>query len=707
MQPDDGAVELREIGSALRHGGRWIAGGALLGTLLALAVILWAPRRYRGEATILLKGSTANTASQLGSGSSDDNENPLGSLVSVLSLGSGFDTELEILGSRSVLSAVSDSLGLQAQIVEPRGVPVGALFSRVEVAHGARERMLHLNRDGDGYRLAGAPGTRLVAGERARLGDVALTLRGGAPLPPELRIHVEDLDATVERLRDEIRIDRAAGDVAEVAYRAPDPVTAAAVPNAIMAQYLRRRRTVDRGVNQHQYEFLQQHTDSIAAALAAAEVRLRAYQEQSGILDPELSGQTSLNRAASLQAELEGLEVERQGLEALFARGNVSARDLAAYPTLLRNGAINGILSRLLELESQRITLLQRRTEEDPEVVGLSRNIAQLEQQLVSLTRAYLDGIARQQAQLRQELTRYGATLDALPRQSEQSARLQREVRRLSQTLVALQTQLVQTRLAAVAEGGEVRPIDRASPPRKPSFPRPALTLGLGLFGGLFFGVVGAIGSGQLRRPIRDPREAELATGIPAVLLDPARPLAFRGLAGASSVLLLPIHPDVSAGGVGEQLAATVALQGRSVVLADLNRGGAPHPPAARIGEAAAERRETGVGATAVLPSPAPDDGYAVFRPADGGAAVSGLRLRQSIAELEGRFDVVVVVLPGLDHPATVSLLAAERPVVAVVSLGGVTRAELRDRISSLERMGAGPGGIVLVPPRRAGARAA
>ena len=43
----------------------------------------------------------------------------------------------------------------------------------------------------------------------------------------------------------------------------------------------------------------------------------------------------------------------------------------------------------------------------------------------------------------------------------------QREVKRLTQTMLGVQAQIIDARLAAIAEGGQVRQIDVAQPPNR------------------------------------------------------------------------------------------------------------------------------------------------------------------------------------------------------------------------------------------------
>ncbi|CAN5267545.1 hypothetical protein BH20GEM2_BH20GEM2_05520 [soil metagenome] len=705
MSAPNDSLELRDIATALRHGLLWIAGGALAGLLLAAAVLLYAPPRYKADATVLLRTNSDGAAARLAVSSSEGGIS-LGNLADVLTGESGFKTELEILTSREVIGAVVDSLGLQARVLSPAATPPTALFASIRLpAEVDRKQIYHFERVGDRYEVEG-PGASGYAtpGRPYPIAGGTVTLRD-EPLPESFRVEVVGLEPAIRQVSRKLKASQAGGEVAELVFRANDPFTSAAVPNGIIAQYLKRRRTTDRGVNQHRYEFLTEHTDSVAGALATAERDLRLYQERSGVLDPTLAGETELRQAMGLRGALEEREVESRALEQILVGGRLSSRDLAAYPTLLRNGAINHILARLLEMETRRTELLDRRTERDPDVVVLDQSIRQLENELVTLSRAYYEGLTRQQAQLRSELQRYQASLASLPEHAQSVFRLQREVKRLSETLVALQTQLVQTRLLAIAEGGDVRQIDVAVPPQQQSFPRPMVILIAGMLGGIFFGAAGAVGSSYLRQRIRYPWEAERATGVPAALFNPNAPLLLGGMDAGRSVLLLPLGRGVRAGTVGARLASTATLQGKGVVFADLEQRAAVHSPPADSAEVGAPGSlpAAPVDSTALQPVQSADGGgYMLYRFHANGSGVESFR--RTLTELENRFSLVVVALPGLEQPYTVAALSPQRPVILVARAGEVTRAELQDALQALGRMGVTTAGVVLEDGGRSGA---
>lgn len=678
--PERDTIDLREVVGVLRRQWRWLAAGTTAGLLAALVALLLLPRSYEGVSTVLLRETSGSSA-----------RGQLGALAGLIPSGlgastGGITTELEILSSRSLVGSIVDDLGLQAEVRRPAGVEASELFASVEVAARVpKKARVVLERRGEGYRVrAGGTDAAVESGGLVRLPWATLQLRDADALPDRVEVALLDRESAIDAVLEELSVEEASAEVARVSYRAGDPETAAAVPNLLVDRYLARRRTTDRGVNQYRYEFLSEHVDSIAGELALAEAALRGQQESSGVFDPEVIGTARLERAMAVQTQLEQLEVESRALQDILTAGEGEADDarrLAAYPTFLNNPAINDVLSRLLALETERVELLGRRTERDPEVMGLTRSIEHLEAQLRSLAREYLNGVRRQEVELRQELSGYRSELAALPAEAEQSLRRQREVRRLTETHLLLQAQLVQARLDAITEGGVVQRIDEAVARDEPVFPKAPLLLVIGLLGGLFAGVTGAFGREYLGERIDEPRQAELAAGIPAVALPARGPLFLRGTGEAGIVLVVPVGEGARAAEVAHRAAETAALQGAEVVVVDLTGTQRALSATGTAPEAVATRSSNGA------------EAYAVVRPTD---AADRSELRGSVHGLLDRYTSVLVVVPALETPETVRLLGEDTTALLAGRAGKVRRAALRAAAGMLDSAGARVAGIVL-----------
>jgi len=699
--PGSDTVDLRELATALMRGWRYVAGGISAGALVAVLLLILLPPKFDGTTTVLLRDHSDLPAMTGGGGRASGGNGggiSLGGLSDILSLDATLDTELEILTSRAVVGAIVDSLGLQVEVLRPRSTPLDSLFQTYLLSPRVREGSYSFRREQDAYRVRGPGGFsgEVVPGGTIELAGARLTL-GTGNLPSRFRVRLRDRQEAISRTRRILDADQAAGEIAEVEYRASDPWTAAAVPNAVVAEYLRRRTTTDRGMNQRRYEFLSRHADSVSAELLVAERSFREQQERSGVLDPEFRGEAEMESALALRARLDQVEVDLNALDEILrhaAAGELSSRELAGYPTLMANPAINNLLSRLFDLETRRTDLLERRTQDDPDVMALDRSIAGVEHQLVELSGSYRDGLRRQQRELRTSMGRHGSTLAALPAQAEESFRLRREVQRLSETQLALQTGLVQARMAALAEGGDVRQIDPAEPPREPAFPKPPVFLVVGILLGGIGGVAGALGRAYLGPTLNDVTAASLAAGVPAVRYDSVSPVLLPERAEPMVVLLIPAGPGLRSLPVAKRIATTANLQGRTVALADLTEDRDEDAISPRVLHAAPDAVGHG---TALQRRDETSSGRLVLY-CGGGNGSTPDSVRRAVDVLAESNSLVVVALPQLSEPVSTALLRGEREVLLIARAGQTRRGDLQTASETLHRIGLAPAAVIVQP---------
>lgn len=654
-------IDLADLARSLRRGWRLILGGFVAGGVIAALVVAFGPRRFDGTTSAIVRTSSDPGTSLLArvgeaGGAAGGAAALLGGGIST-----PLETELQILQSRVLSLAAVDSLLLQAEPRSP-AVPAVALLRALRLPGGFKPHTYDFERTAAGqYRVRGAGvDTTVAAGANLRLPVGTLSLRHA--LPPAFAIKLFDREDALERTMAGLTVGKAGGEVVQVRFRARDSITAAAVPNLIVANYLVRRRTVDRGTNAHRVEFLTAQIDSNAMRLAAAEQALREFQERSGVVDAPTIGKLALEQAAELHKELGTLEVESGALGQLLEQvtaGKMSARQLAAYPSFLRSPGINELLKQLSELETERTRLLERRLESDEEVRALTRSIDNVEGQLLPLARAYNGALTRQRQDVTGQIRSLTASLGTFPRAAQSATRLTREVLRLSQLSVALQGQLAQARLSAINEGGDVRPLDIATPPFEPAFPKPALTASLGLGAGALVGMLLALFAGSYGRYFDGPRAIERSLGVPALRLDAQAPLLMSGRAAPRTVLLIPVEPGVDTAGVAERLSATALARGDTATIVDLS------------GSSAVVTRDGSVGAL--------------------------------IAQLEAQHALVVVRLAGLTGNATAAVLSPTRPVLLIASSHRVSRRTLTGALDTLRRLEIPCAGIVLSTNERVG----
>jgi len=650
--PDETAdtLDLAELARAARRSWSFIVALTLLGAAAAAGLLLFGPRRFQAASSIVVRSQQSSRASLLAkfAGGADG-------AASLLDAGSSspLETEVQILSSRELVGRVVDSLQLQVQVRAPDGIASNAVVQAARLPGAFKPRKYTVSSGADGtIRVVGRDTTVTVPnGQPVVLPVGRLSLTSAVHTGGPYEIQLFDREDAVTRIGKRISISKAGGEVLRVTCRTSDSVTAAAIPNLLVGYYLALRHTTDRGTNQHRVEFLTAQLDSVTRQLAIAEQSLRGFQESSRLIDPQTIGKLSLERAGELRASIGENDVERGALEQLMGQvsaGSMSVRDLVAYPAFLKSPAINALLTQIGELETERSKLLVTRLDSDSEVVALSKSIRTLEGQLGPMATAYQSSLKRQHQDLSLQLDSLRTALGAFPAELASGNRLQRSVLQLSQVQTAMQAQLVEARIAAVTEGGNVQSLDIAEPPMRVAFPRPLPTMAAGLGGGLFIGLAIAMFVGMMGRWVQDPATLERTTGAPALRFDPHLPLLL-GASTTRTILVAPLGSGNSAyiDPVIARLVETAALRSVSATVLDLSAGTVPD-------------------------------------------------VHGTIARLESENGLVVVKLPAITSDTAAAAIGEQRAVLLVAPERRVARAQLADAVQMLRRLDVPLAGVVI-----------
>lgn len=670
-------IDLADILRSIRNGWLTIAGMTALGVSMAVVVLLFVPPVFSGRASIFLKtgGSGSGGASSLASAISAISDAGGGGSSILPGIKSSVETETEVMQSRSLAGELVDSLMLQAVVAEPRATAASRVFSAIALPGSFKPRVYTFTP------LAGSSGPSryrfvtkddsgtAVVGQPTHLGSGSITFATTVP-HGSFTVSFRDHEDATTRLLEHLSFDKPKSDVAHFEYRGDDSLSAAAVPNLLLRLYLERRRGVDRGLNQKKAEFLERQVDSAAQALTVAERALRTQREASGVVNPLLAGQADFETETRLRSQLTDFQMQEGALQQLvdqIRNGTASPRQLSSYPQYMGNGSINSIVANLISIETERDAMLQTLTDQDDRVKALTARAKALEAQLMPLAQSTLTALASERRSVEQRIQTIQQSLVGVPRAAESYDRLEREVLDLGKIFSGLQVQLVDARLAAISEGGDVRPLDLAVPPKKPVFPKKSVVLAEGSAAGLFIGLIAAVLLGLVGGKMHDAQDVERRTGLPAIRFETTAPLLVGGPA-SHTVLVAPINSRAVAGPVAQRLVETALSRSISATLLDLS---ALDLPANVQGNGSARLIAKADGATGFDPNAA-------------------------IRRLEESHNLVVVQLPALTSHAAAAVLTDDRPVLLVAPVRRIERNSLQHAVDLLRRVGAPCAGVVL-----------
>jgi tyrosine-protein kinase Etk/Wzc len=665
------------------------------------------------------------------------------------------ETEMRVLEARPVRLQVVDRLSLGFRVVEPAEVPRDVLFDHVAAGASAPEARYRVSREGDDrWTLArigedGETASRSVsAGDTVELSGASFVLAADSALreagvepPGEIRVRTVPPSKAAGALEKALTVRRPDPDARLIAvrYRGTDRHLVREVPDAVVAAFLQRRRRVQNTEARSTVAFLEDQTSRIRTQLEAAEEELQRFRERERVVAPAAQAEAQVKQRAEMRARRSELAAERDALSRLV-RGlegpeAPSVDRVATFPTFIRNQGVQSLFESLVQTREEKAAMLQRRTEDHPEVVALQERIDQLEGQLAGIGRDYLASLNEQIASLDAQLARFGSRLEEVPAQEVQLARLERRTELLTELHTTLQKRLKEAQVREAVEDPSIRVVEAAVLPGEPVSPKPFRNMAFAGFLGLVLGVGLAFVREYTDRSIRSDDEVDRMLGTPLLSRIPRVPdtgenyprqnglvtagqgdslpaESYRTLrtnvrytrAGDGAREMVITSPGARDGKsiTASNLAIAFAQQGLATALVDADMRRSVQHDAFNVGrdpgladylangaDLLDVTRRTGVDGLRLVPSGA--------RPPNPAELLDGPRMAEFLEEARERFDALVV-----DTPPTLVVTDAAvvgphlEGVLLVVRADQTDREAAVDAMLQLRRVGCDVLGVVL-----------
>ncbi|MFM0664972.1 polysaccharide biosynthesis tyrosine autokinase [Paraburkholderia sediminicola] len=421
------------------------------------------------------------------------------------------EAEIEIIKSRAVVEPVVEQfklnfstsaktmpvLGKISSWFAHPGRPLGAAFGMNSYAWGGEEfevgsitvpkslegarltlRVLDYGR----YEVTDSFGTQIltgVAGQQASGNDVTLFVKTLVARPgTEFYVtRFNQLDA-VAGLSSGLQVGEKGRDtgVVQLSYMGPDPHAITAITNAVAASYLAQRTERAQEEASHMLSFLNSELPRLRAEVKKTETALSEYQSKAGSFQPTQEAGVYLAG---------GLDYEKQ----------------------------------IATLRIQRAQLLQRFTEESPEV-------QQVDAQLAAMSR---------------EKARFEDHFSTLPSSERNALSLQRDAKVAEEIYVALLNKTQELSISRAGTIGNVHIIDEALLPSQPVRPKSVLIISAGTLLGVIAGILFAFCRRTFFTGVADPEFVERRFQLPifgSIAFSPEQARSDRQLSAARAAAL-------------------------------------------------------------------------------------------------------------------------------------------------------------------------
>ncbi|MDY0081691.1 MAG: polysaccharide biosynthesis tyrosine autokinase [Ignavibacteriaceae bacterium] len=302
--------------------------------------------------------------------------------------------------------------------------------------------------------------------------------------------------------------------VFELNVRSVSPLACNVIANSIIRHFREVRMEQQKQMVRYSFHFVDQQLSEVEKKLLDAENNLSSFKGSQQIMSIDQNTQELLNYQSTLEAEnlqTDLLLSDYRNKEAalkneLESSGYYDQGLLTPSPESPSSSPITTLMSRLSDLELQRLELLQKRTEKHPDVIKLDEQIRLTKEQLSSYNqntlasyRIVIDAMEKKQAKINSLMSGFETQIRKLPGQESQLARLIREKEVFEKIYNVLLNKREEMRVAELSKLQDIIIVDYPSSPFKPVLPKKLFTLMMAVFLGGFVGIV-LIFIGELRK---------------------------------------------------------------------------------------------------------------------------------------------------------------------------------------------------------------
>ena len=312
--------------------------------------------------------------------------------------------------------------------------------------------------------------------------------------------------------------------VLEVKFATPDPQLSALVVNTHADLFIERSYQARYDAVMHASEWLARQMDDIRDKASKSAATLATYQKQHGIVDVDEKQSSVGQKVSELNRQLAQASTDRIQFEAYLQGLNGGHQD--SLPQIRDNPMLQALRQRLIENKADLSQLQIVYGEKNPNVQKLESNIKELESLLKREERTTVSQIQTsfKAAQVREDMlaSEIRGVASEISEVAEYAA-LKKQAESDVDLYNTLYTQVKEAGIAAASKSSNARLVDAGRVLDKPTRPRTALNLAVGLVLSVVVGFVFAFVSEATDNRIRTSEDVRKATGYSLLTLLPTR----------------------------------------------------------------------------------------------------------------------------------------------------------------------------------------
>jgi tyrosine-protein kinase Etk/Wzc len=327
-----------------------------------------------------------------------------------------------------------------------------------------------------------------------------------APVGSKFYFKFNSYFGTIVNLGKRISISRRGKtNIFNVSIKASSPYSAAVLANLIIDKFRESRIEQRKQTIRYSFAFVDDQLEDMQLKLRLSEDNLSNFKSSGQITTIDASSQEVIKFLSSLEAEKLNTELKLNEYQnkiedmkdQLESSGYFDQTFLTPDGSVSDNDPFSALLKQLSDLELKRLELLQKRTQNHPDVINLDEqiglaksNLASYNQNTLTAYTVIVNSLRKKLVNIANMMSKYEVKLERLPGQENKLARLIRQKDVYEKMFTLLLDKREEMRLAELSKLQDIIIVDPAKEPFKPISPKKMLNMIIGLFLGTFFGIV-------------------------------------------------------------------------------------------------------------------------------------------------------------------------------------------------------------------------
>lgn len=340
----------------------------------------------------------------------------------------------------------------------------------------------------------------------------------------------------------------------EVWSRAPE--RAAAIANKTAEAYLDFQIDMKNGATIQATHWLKDESERLRKRLIESEKAYEAYKAEAGLFSAGGENLTD-QQIAQLNEQLVKARTEAGEAAAKYRQlQQIDGKNLktaAASSDFLESPVLTGLRNRSAEAAGKRAQLLTRYGKRHPQVVTVEAELSTISQQIrkevermVSSAKTEYEMAQSREASLLANMETLKKTATQSNQKTVRLRELEREVQANRTLFDAFLTRAKETTAQLSIQMPDARIIALADPPTGAAYPKKAMIVGLGTFGGLTLGIALALIPALLSAGFKHIGELQSAIGLPALASIPLAQAKAQGPIAQAQSMIANSSPKLS-----------------------------------------------------------------------------------------------------------------------------------------------------------------